>query len=67
MAKIKMKSHSGSKKRFKKTASGKIKCKKQGTQHLLEHKSSKRMRRLNEAAYLSPGFEKKIAKVLPYL
>lgn len=62
----KLKSHAGSKKRFKKTASGKIKVKKSGRRHLLSHKSAKRKRRLCEPSYLSKGFQKVVGALLPY-
>jgi len=42
----KMKSHSGAKKRFKKTANGKVKRKKANKGHLLTKKSPKRKRQL---------------------
>lgn len=49
---MKQKTHSGAKKRFRVTASGKIKRKKQGMRHLLSHKSSKRKRHLGGIAYV---------------
>ena len=42
----KMKTHSGAKKRFKVTGSGKLMREQSGNQHLFEHKSSRRKRRL---------------------
>jgi len=45
----KMKSHSGAKKRFKKTANGKIMRKKAGKGHLLTKKNSKRKRHLRKS------------------
>ncbi len=42
----KMKSHSGSRKRFKVTGSGKVMRRQANRRHLLEHKSSRRTRRL---------------------
>ena len=42
-----MKTHSGAKKRFKLTGSGKIKRERAGKRHLLEGKSSRRTRRLS--------------------
>ncbi len=42
----KMKSHSGAKKRFKKTGSGKLKARHGMTSHILEKKSAKRKRKL---------------------
>ena len=43
----KMKTHSGAKKRFKLTGSGKVKRERAGKRHLLEGKSSRRTRRLS--------------------
>jgi large subunit ribosomal protein L35 len=43
----KMKTHSGSKKRFKITGTGKLKKQRAGMRHNLEVKSSKRKRSLN--------------------
>jgi len=42
----KMKTHKGSKKRFRVTASGKLKRRQAGKKHLLSHKSGKRKRHL---------------------
>ena len=42
----KMKTHSGAKKRFKKTATGKLRGKRAYSSHMLEHKSPKRKRRM---------------------
>lgn len=44
----KNKTHSGAKKRFKVTGSGKILRERAGKRHLLEHKSSKLTRRLTD-------------------
>ena len=44
----KMKSHSGAKKRFRTTASGKVKRAQQGKNHILTKKSSKRKRNLRK-------------------
>ena len=43
----KAKTHSGASKRFRKTGTGKIVRQKAGRRHLLEHKSSRRTRRLD--------------------
>jgi len=43
----KMKTHSGAKKRFKVTGTGKIMRERAGKRHLLEGKSSRRTRRLS--------------------
>lgn len=60
----KMKSHSGAKKRFKVTGSGKIMKQQAGMRHNLEGKSSVRTRRLNQDATLSAPDAKKIKKLL---
>ena len=52
MAKAKQKTHSGAKKRFKKTASGKVKRKQIGMRHLNSHMSSKRKRHLGDVIYV---------------
>ena len=49
----KQKTHSGAKKRFKITGSGKLKKQQAGMRHNLEHKSSRRTRRLNQDQVLS--------------
>lgn len=45
----KMKSHKGSRKRFRVTASGKLKRRQAGKKHLESHKTGKRKRHLREA------------------
>ena len=60
----KMKTHSGAKKRFKKTGSGKITHERAGRRHLLESKSSKRTRRLSNEQQLAPGDTKKAERML---
>jgi large subunit ribosomal protein L35 len=44
----KMKTHKASKKRFRVTASGKLKRRQAGKKHLLSHKTGKRKRQLRE-------------------
>ncbi|MFE6963476.1 MULTISPECIES: 50S ribosomal protein L35 [unclassified Agromyces] len=60
----KQKTHSGSKKRFKITGSGKIKKQQAGMRHNLEVKASKRKMRLNQDQVVSPADAKKIQKLL---
>ena len=60
----KMKTHSGSKKRFKVTGSGKLKKQQAGMRHNLEVKSGKRKRSLNQDQILSPADSKVIKKLL---
>ncbi len=51
----KMKTHSGAKKRFKVTGSGKLMRERTNLRHLLEVKSSRRKRSLAVDAQLSPA------------
>jgi large subunit ribosomal protein L35 len=60
----KMKSHSGSSKRFRKTGTGKIVRRQANRNHLLEHKASSRTRRLAGMVEVSPADAKKIKKLL---
>ena len=60
----KMKTHSGSKKRFRVTGSGKLMHRRANRNHLLEHKPTKRTRRLDNEQVLSPADSKKINKLL---
>jgi large subunit ribosomal protein L35 len=60
----KTKTHSGAKKRFKMTGSGKIVRRRANKNHLLEHKPSKRTRRLDGTVVVSPNDEKMIKKLL---
>ena len=55
----KMKSLSGAKKRFRVTASGKVKRAQQGKNHILTKKTSKRKMGLRQGAYM--GSEKQAA------
>jgi len=66
MAKIKMKSHSGAKKRFSYTASGKLSYRKVGRSHIMEKKSSKRTRRMRKTGYVSPTLMDQMKRMLPY-
>ncbi|MDN5558676.1 MAG: 50S ribosomal protein L35 [Ruaniaceae bacterium] len=59
----KNKTHSGAKKRFKVTGSGKIMHEQRNKRHLLEHKSSTRKRRLSQEKELLGG-DKQTAKKL---
>ncbi len=60
----KMKTHSGSKKRFRVTGTGKIMREKANRRHLLESKSSKRTRRLALDVVAAPSDVKKIKRLL---
>lgn len=56
-----MRSHSGAKKRFRVTASGRIKRGQQGKNHILTKKSSKRKMALRQGAYM--GSDKEAATI----
>jgi large subunit ribosomal protein L35 len=60
----KMKPHSGAKKRFRVTGTGKIMRRRANHNHLLEHKSSTRKRRLFNEVELSSADAKKAKKLL---
>jgi large subunit ribosomal protein L35 len=60
----KMKTHSGAKKRFKVTGSGKIMHRKAGKMHLNEHKPSTRTRRLAGDKVVAPSDAKKAKRLL---
>jgi large subunit ribosomal protein L35 len=60
----KMKTHSGSAKRFRLTGTGKVMRRRANRNHLLEHKSSRRTRRLAAETTLAPADVRKIKKLL---
>ncbi|GAB3599550.1 50S ribosomal protein L35 [Kineococcus gypseus] len=60
----KNKTHSGAKKRFRVTGSGKVMRERANKRHLLEVKPSTRTRRLSIDAVVSPADAKKIKKLL---
>jgi len=60
----KQKTHSGTKKRFKVTGSGKIMKQQAGMRHNLEVKSSEVTRRLNQDKVLSPADAKVVKRLL---
>ena len=62
----KMKTNSSAKKRFKKTATGKLKYKKPGLRHLLYQESSNIKRPKRKAAYVNKANAANVAKMLPY-
>lgn len=61
----KMKTHSGSKKRFHKTASGKLRGRRAYSSHILEKKSPARKRRMARPVEISKADETRIKKLLP--
>lgn len=60
----KQKSHSGTKKRFKVTGSGKVMKQGAGMRHNLEKKPSRLTRRLNQEQVVAPAEAKAIKKLL---
>jgi len=60
----KMKTHSGTKKRFRVTGSGKLKRKKTGKRHLLRKKSKKAKLRLRHAGIVSKADTPRLKKLL---
>lgn len=60
----KMKTHSGSKKRFKLTGTGRITHEQANRRHLMESKPSKRTRRLMADETLTKGDAKKVRRLL---
>jgi large subunit ribosomal protein L35 len=60
----KQKTHSGTKKRFKLTGSGKVMKQQAGMRHNLEKKSSVRTRRLNQETVLNATDSKLVKKLL---
>jgi large subunit ribosomal protein L35 len=60
----KMKTHSGAKKRFRITGSGKVMREQAGGRHLLEHKSSRYTRSIANDVEVSKADAKKVKKLL---
>ena len=60
----KMKTHSGAKKRFRLTGTGKVLHRRASRAHYLEHKPSKRTRRLAKDVQTSPADQKMTKKLL---
>jgi large subunit ribosomal protein L35 len=60
----KMKTHSGAKKRFKVTASGKVRGRHAFTSHILEKKSPKRKRKLGTPVLLSDHDTPRVKRML---
>jgi large subunit ribosomal protein L35 len=60
----KMKTHSGAKKRFRKTAKGKLRGKRAYSSHILEKKSPGRKRRLGRPSLISAADRKRVNRLL---
>jgi len=62
----KLKTHSGAKKRFKKTGSGRVKRAQAFSRHILTSKERKRKRQLDMPAMVSKADQPKIKRMIPY-
>jgi large subunit ribosomal protein L35 len=62
----KLKTHKGASKRFKKTATGKVKRGRSHLRHILTSKSKKRKRNLGSPAFVSDGDLAKVKRMIPY-
>lgn len=62
----KMKTHSASKKRFSRTASGKVKIKRAKMRHILEKKSKSMKRKARKSGYLCAADAKLVKNLIPY-
>jgi large subunit ribosomal protein L35 len=62
----KLKTHKGAAKRFRFTATGKIKRGKSHARHILTKQTAKRKRNLDQDTYVSEGDQKRVEKMLPY-
>ena len=60
----KMKTHSGAKKRFRKTATGKLRGRRAYSSHILEKKSPKRKRRMARPVEIAPADVKRVRTLL---
>lgn len=66
MPKLKMKTKSAVKKRFKLTAKGKIKRKRAYLRHILTNKKTSNKRKLRKGAYIAKTQEHQIKAMIPY-
>ena len=66
MAKVKIKTHSGAKKRFSVTGTGKIKFQHANKRHRLIPKGHKRVRTLRNSAYADETNLKNVKVLIPY-
>lgn len=60
----KMKTHSGAKKRFRKTAKGKLRGRRAYSSHMLEHKSPKRKRKMRKPVEIDGVDSKRVNGLL---
>jgi large subunit ribosomal protein L35 len=66
MKKMKLKTHRGAAKRFKKTATGKFKRGSAFKRHILTSKSTRRKRALRASKLVSDSDQSKLERMLPY-
>jgi len=62
----KLKTHSGAAKRFKKTATGKVKRGHSHLRHILTSKSTRRKRKLGDQVLVSDADQRRIKRMIPY-
>ena len=62
----KLKSHKGASKRFKKTASGKVKRGHSHLRHILTSKNKKRKKKLGQQVLVSDADTARIKRMIPY-
>ena len=62
----KIKTHRGAAKRFRKTATGKIKRSQAYKRHILTKKTTHRKRHLDQEVLVSKGDHAKVLKMIPY-
>ena len=62
----KLKSHSGAKKRFNLTKTGKVKRAHAFKSHILTKKTTKRLRGLRQTGYIAECEAKKVRELIPY-
>ena len=63
---MKLKTHRGAAKRFKKTASGKFRRSQSFKRHILTSKSTKRKRGLRKSVLVAEQDQAKLERMLPY-
>jgi len=66
MAKLKLKTHKGAAKRFKKTGTGKVVRNKAFARHILTSKSRSRKRNLHQSTVADKADQAKLLEMLPY-
>jgi large subunit ribosomal protein L35 len=62
----KLKTHKGAAKRFKKTATGKVKRRHSFLRHILTSKPHKRKKKLNQSVLVSDADVRKVKRMIPY-